>query len=246
MTTRDSSVNAIAELRTLRLARVRERARVEAERRTEEQAARQRQLREERAARIAAARATAPEPEPARPSRTTLERIGDMRLELRALARERAEANAERDARIERLMVRVSERRSTWAPIATALVVAAGVFGALAMNVPGAPVVSTTVPEAPTEFEQALEASPPATDMEDASEVALLEEAEIPLLDGDAGVPAAEAATDARPAPKRKKVTRPRKKPKRPPAAKAPERPALDALGNLDGCGDDPICGLGL
>jgi hypothetical protein len=271
MTTRDSSHYAIAELRTLRLARVQERARAEAERRAREQRERAASERQANAERMQAMRQSTGATRPSAPlvqrvsratiervSRTTIERIASLRGELEQIASERAQAVRERAERIDALNARLMERRSHWLPITTGLLVAGVVFGGLVAYAPTSSVASSAVPQAPASFEQVVEREGHGAlddDVSEATQVALLEQAAIPRVEGDAGTPELPATATPEPAPKEKPAAVIKKK--RPgtsaPAGKAAAKPkkakvgtpALDPFGNIDGCGDDPICGLG-
>ena len=264
MTTRDSSHDAIAELRTLRLARVRERARAEAEREQQahtERAEQQRSARAEPPETSAAQRKAAPAASAPRTTRTTVERIAALRIELSERTAERLQAARARAERVDALHARLMARRSHWGPIATGLLVAGAVFGALLARLPDAALVEPALvrgalPTAPAAPHDEPQLGPgvvtdPAGGA--APEVALRATSSGPARPGDAGMPTqSEAAAAPLHTPDEPVVARKRRPARRATASqskstRAPvERPALDALGNLAGCGDDPICGLGL
>ncbi|MGD8859024.1 MAG: hypothetical protein PVI30_03375 [Myxococcales bacterium] len=253
--TRDSSPHAVRRLQTLRLARL------------ATQRAEQGQAELDLEVDVLPPRASAPIVEPsadraadagdARRSRTTIERLADLRFELKTLQAERQATMRAAEAQIEHLtekLAAAAKAPSTWTPYATVAVTGAAVFGLLvggAAPWPEAP-SAAAVPEAPEHFEREL--AEPAADPEvvaEAAEVALLETGEVPLV-ADDGETAAEGEPEPQPTPTRKRIVRtarPRPKPAAPaqrPAAVA--RPAasdaLDPLAGIDDCGDDPLCGL--
>ncbi|MDH5671920.1 MAG: hypothetical protein OEZ06_07195 [Myxococcales bacterium] len=240
---RDSSLEALAEIRQLREQRIaeRERARIEAAKRLREQQEAQALAEAMEAVTVEAEAAPCSALETGeRISRCTLERIGDLHSQLTAMLEAEQRFRQQRQQQLDAVVKRLAARPSRWTPALTGVAVACACFALLLTGAPQAPEAQgASAPTAP-----ALEAEAAAEEtLAEAAEVALLEEVDPPLLSSDAGATAADVAeAAAAEANETSQATTRRKPTRRRPANR--DAKAGDALDKLDACGDDPLCGL--